>query len=867
MYPPSRSSRRVLCLSALFVVSWCLLFITTTFAAAPEGESLPAAADNDVAAIRKAAMEAYEKEAYAEALPLLKEVYALDPADIEVAGRLGFSAKETGAYELALATLESVVAEKTDDYYYWWWLSDTQRLLGRYAEALKSMERARDLAPEDTRAQLQDYVKYTTVLLDRTPSWENFDQHLAFSKRHQEMRRVRRQIEEYVNALDVAPPYEPDEREALGRLIWVYQELGVQYLYIEDPDAAIDYLKQALELARQAAALSEAMRYEQYLAIAWRLKADRDPRNARVQMEHSVVHWKKALDLAIETEDVVYQRYVQGRLLEAWIRLLPPEDPAVAALRQVNLKEVPWQGPANEYSTAEAVYGEARCRLHEGDYAGARVLLEMALPYFEQSKYLSDKQRIVEVYLDLAQVYFRQEHPAESLKMAEKAAAAADESRKFVDADAFNRGAGEQVLRQIAVAKARACVTLERADEAFTVMEAYHTRHFQNLLGANVVDDAMRTDAASEESVVVRRIPMLEARLARAREAGDQEEVARLEQRVAEDTARLQWLKKGVLFRSSATPDRPLTEPASLEQTQAVLGGDAVLMGYLFDIWGGIALRVDVDGVRGTLLEPGEKEIRASVDALRGAKTAEAAAGLREILVVPALLEAHAKRVVILRDENLYGLCFNLFEGLEGAVYANTAGSLLKIGEQPANTFSKLRYVMGREGMDDGLCGGSDALAAACLAGETLDLPRIVSDVQPDEVLHLGCVLEQSPPDAMLCELVFGDGAENRRLPLARLLGMKLPALLVVLDWSKLSEDAVLRPDVVMAATGLLHYAGAASILVASPGMDTSHRERFYKAFYEQLAALGGPGAVEAALQAVKDAPGDRSFYWYGMPR
>ena len=25
--------------------------------------------------------------------------------------------------------------------------------------------------------------------------------------------------------------------------------------------------------------------------------------------------------------------------------------------------------------------------------------------------------------------------------------------------------------------------------------------------------------------------------------------------------------------------------------------------------------------------------------------------------------------------------------------------------------------------------------------------------------------------------------------------------------------------------------------------------------------------AVEAALLAVKDVPGDRSFYWYGMPR
>ena len=64
------------------------------------------------------------------------------------------------------------------------------------------------------------------------------------------MRRVHRQIEEYVNALDVAPEYGPDEKEALARLAWVYQQIGIQYVYLEDPDPAIDYLKQALDLRK-----------------------------------------------------------------------------------------------------------------------------------------------------------------------------------------------------------------------------------------------------------------------------------------------------------------------------------------------------------------------------------------------------------------------------------------------------------------------------------------------------------------------------------------------------------------------------------------------------------------------------------------
>ena len=137
----------------------CLLFAGLAGAVPSEPSGAPSPLPNEAAAagagdLRTSAMAAYEKGAYAEALPQLKEVHALNPQDVEAAGRLGFAAKETGAYETALAALESAVQLKGDDYYYWWWLSDTQRLLGKYAEALKSMECARDLAPAEAREEL-----------------------------------------------------------------------------------------------------------------------------------------------------------------------------------------------------------------------------------------------------------------------------------------------------------------------------------------------------------------------------------------------------------------------------------------------------------------------------------------------------------------------------------------------------------------------------------------------------------------------------------------------------------------------------------------------------------------------------------------
>lgn len=879
MRPHSPAVPARLCPRALTFLA-CLLFAGLAGAVPAETAGAPSPLPGEAAAagagdLRSSAMAAYEKDAYAEALPQLKEVHALNPQDAEVAGRLGFAAKETGAYEVALSALESAVQLKGDEYYYWWWLSDTQRLLGKYAEALKSMERARDLAPAEAREELQQYVAYTTILADGTASWENFDQHLKFSERHRNMRRVRRQIEEYVNALDVVPEYAPDEAPALARLAWVYQQIGIQYVYLEDPDPAIDYLKQALIYGRQAGALPEVMRMEQFIAIAFRLKADREPQAAAAHFEQAVKHWNNALDLARQTADLVYQRYVQGRLLETLCQFRPLDDAALVELRKANLKEVPWQGPVNEYSVAEAVLGEAVCRLFEGDYAGARILFEMGLPYFEQSKYLSDNQRVVEIYLGLARVYFQQEHYAESLDAAIKAGDAAGKARQFVDADAFNRGAGEHMLRHVAAARARACIALERPEDAFTLLEDFSVQGVRNLLASVLADDTARTDAASEQSVLKRRVPMLEGLLAKAREAADPEETARLELRLAEDTARLHWLDKGVSYLSQATLNFALPSAATLTQAREALGNDALLLYYLFDRWGGVALAVDLDAVSGFLLSPGEKEIHAGAASLQYAAGPEAVqaatAALRDGLLAPMAGLAPGKVRVVVPDPALSGLSLESLGAAEPFLYANSAASLRKAAETAVTPATRLRYVMGRAGMDPAPCAGMPPYEAVqCLDGEKAVVTGIVSDVQKNEALHLGCVLDQRPPDALLCEMTFvGDGSGDTTLPFARILGMNLPAALVILDWTAAAPGpGGLRSDAAKLITELLIYAGTRSVLVVAPGIDEEARNCFFKAFHANVTPAGATRAATLGREAVEQhwPGGNRAagFHLYG---
>lgn len=843
-------------------LSICFLLFMAAAArgAVPEdgGDTTPAA--DETRSVREAAMTAYEKEDYDTAVGLLEDARALDPEDAEVAGRLGFAAKETGDYELALKTLESAVALRPDDYYYWWWLSDTQRLLGRYTDALKSMERARDLAPVESQEELQGYVAYTTILAGDAPSWENFDQHLHFAERHRKLRRTRRQIEEYVNALDVAPEFEPDDQKALGRLGWTYQQIGIQYLYIEEPDPAIDYLKQAIVYTHQAEAKQEHMRQEQFLAIAWQLKAEREPAESTGHYETAVKHWNRALDAAREVEDLTYQRYVQGRLLNALCRFRSLDDPELTALRKVNLKEVPWQGPVNEYSTADAVYGESRCRLLEGDYAGARILLEMALPYFEESQYLSDYQRSAELYLDLAWVYFRQEHLNQSLEMAAKADAKIEEARTYMDADTFNRSAARRSQRRATTARARARIAQAEEREAFTILEAYHTLNFRNLLGAMLVDDTQRTDADSETSVILRRITMLESHLADARETGNIEETARLEQRLVADKARLRWLERGLTFISPESLRFESLPPAGIEETQEALGESALLVCTLFDDRGGVAICVARDTIKGVLLEPNETDVYPVAQVFRETDDSTVLAAetaiLNTRLFAPLLPLPEGDTLLVMTDGALVGAPFEqLGDGRPWAsiAFTHTASRLVAATASPQAATTHLRYVVGRPDMDDAPCNATGPLGAACcIDGEALTVPMIVSDVQKEEAMHLGCILRQHTPDALLSELVFGDTATDNALPVARLLGMKLPAPVIVVDWVPSSGNATLHGDVITVTAGLLQYAGADAVLVVAPRVRPETRTLFFTSFYENLQTVGIGKAAQATRQILK---------------
>ena len=836
--------------------------------AAKEQAATPvvAGAPNIASEPRKMGMDAYEKGELSKAVECLTTAHELDSKDLEVSGRLGFALKETGAYEKAVAVLTDAVKAKPDDYYYWWWLSDAQRLLGLYKESLDSMAKSRDVAPNDAAKDLQQYVGYTATLADRGASWANCAQHIDFAERHRKNRRVRRQIAEYANALDVAPPVTDANTDGLKRLIWIYQEMGTQYNYIEEPDVAVDYFLIALDCANRAGLKQDAMRNHQNLAVAWRMLCERASDKNAPLLEKAVSEWSAALALAKETADTVYVRYTQGRLLDCLALARPMTDPLVVETRAANDKEVPWKGPVNEYSIADAVAGETACRLAEGDLAGARVMVEMAIPYFEQSNFLADYQRCAEMCLVQAWLYQRQDHPAEALKALEKAGKKTAQAREFVDADAFNRGTGDRLLRAVAVGKARAHAALGDGDAALSVIDAYKSARLRNLLGSKVVDDAVRMDAASERDTIRRRISWLEVRRDTAKDAKDGDERLRIEGRITHDRARLAWLDRETAFAVAGKlkyEGIPEIAPAML---RAAIPEGTVVVDYLFDSRGGVGVAVHRAAAEARLIEASDAAIRAAAAKIVPSDPGASGPALSELGA--KLVETFSKewtgagRIIVCTDPATDHIPFDVLKSngeswdwLVTLSYADSAAQYTHLLSAAAVNPARLRAVLAREdraGLFSAPADGTPPVQRKTGAEATPD--ALLADAQPTDAVHAACLIDARPPDVMLCPLVFAGENGAGELPLARLIGEPMPAAVFSLDWAPAAPDMEWRGELFSALTETLRTGGCGTLVTTLWPVDTAVSATFYEAFYARAGAGNKAGAAHAAREVVRGA-------------
>lgn len=748
--------------------------LSTPAAPVPEGGGVPAGdtgkswngflglGDLLVSTAPEMAKQFYEQQNFAAAAPYYEVLHRLYPADREIAKRLGFALKETGRYEESHDLLFQATVEDPSDYQAWWWLSDAQRLLGDYQKAFESMKTAQEAAPEGERQALQPYTDYTEALGTNVPSWDVFEKHREFAQRHERMRRVRRTIAEYMTALDTIPPEGPAAGDGPLRQGWVYNQIGIQYNQIKQPDLALDYFWRAVRKYGEVKSTSDVMMAYQNIGVTYRLLAESEPARAIDYFELGAKYWGESLAIARERKDPEYTRYAQAGQLLCLVGARGVDDAGAKTLREANLLELPWRGPVSDYTVAFVAVAELACRVKEGDHAGARIVAEMALPFYAGSGFLLDGEEAINIYLALAGAYTAQGHLDQAIAQAQLAQEKLEQLRGYMDADAFTRSANTAALRRIAVARARAEIMKGDPDAARRTLDAYFLRARRDLLGSKILDEAARNDFTTELELLKRNKAMLEADLAAAAGAGGlggataataigAEEAARLQARIAADTARAAWLEKGVRFgaaRSVNYREVPLLGPAELAPSWPA---DTLAAAFAADARGGVWVIYDGTLATGALAP---EATEAALQTL--ASTPDGIEALSSKLLVPVAEKLTAKTLYFAVDAVLAELPLELLTlgdrrllDKHDIAYLPSISHLIHLTAAVRPTAVPVRLASE--------AAASDAIAAALPGAETCATETAFTQAATDAALAVvRAPLDLSAPDPMLAAFTLG---------------------------------------------------------------------------------------------------------------
>ena len=729
------------------------------------------------------AKNAYDQGNYAAAAPYLEFLHRVSPGDLTITKQLGFALKEIGRYEDAHDLLFEATVQDPGDWMPWWWLADTQRLLGEYKKAYDSMVTARDTAPETERAKLQEYVDYTEALGTPVQTWAVFEKHREFARRHEKLRRVRRTIAEYMSALECAPPVDPKKDETTVRIGWVNNQMGIQYNQLKEPDLALDHFLRSARAYQAAQSPPDVMMAYQNIGVTYRVLAEITPARAKEFLEAGAKYWADALKIAHELNDVPYIRYTQAGQLNSLAPARGLDDADVKALREANLKELPWKGPLNEYTTAAVALAELNCRMAEGDYAGARIVGEMALPFYTQSDFLLDTEETVHIYLCLAQAYTQQGHYDTAIEQTRLAQEKLDRLRGYMTLDAFAQSSNLDALRAIAVARIRASILKGDFETAQRFAEEYQLQARADLLGSKVTDDAARNDLATERELLKREQPLIEQDLAAAKASGAKEEEQRLTARTAADAQRAAWLEKGLAFTASAAVSyRALPLLGALELASG-WPADTALVILLSDDFGSVGLVFDGKTTWGANLpEARDADVRDLVQKAAGVLTAPDQAlpafeALHARLLKPLGEHLSAKNLYFATDGPLAGIPLELCRAevqfliaQHDIAYVPSASYLVHLRSMPRT---------GAPGVRLACAGDACAPLQALLPGAELCANEIclAHATTPARLVVLKAPTDLSAPDPTLASITLNaEGTYDGTLYAAELLGAQVKA-------------------------------------------------------------------------------------------
>ena len=850
----------------------------------------------------------------------------LSPGDSHTMVNLGALYKKMGMYEKALPWLTKATrfplesGSSMSAHVPWFELGDDQRLLGEYDISLQSMEKARELAPAQTKDELSQCVEFTKTLLVDKDNWTAFWNHYSLAQRHGEVRRWDRSKAEFEKMLSLPPHDDPANRTK--QLGWAHLCLAMDFSRLNQFEQSRDYSLTAIELLSQSNVPKLLANAYEQLAEAYdrlprvqlsRLK-NADPLTVRLESR------KKQLEALTQAEQYYLQAgntdaakdvHISMAYQRAWVYGV--NDPIVEEVRRELQKQIPPTGDLEDEKSFMAGDWEADFRELAKDDEGA---LEL---HFRTEKYLDSvppERRwdgLVATYVSIAnEVYQIRGDLDASIRYREKAIQVAESIRERMDNDRFRRSAVTGYFQNACSSLVSLCLKKKDPEKAFHYAELYKGRALLDLLSSDSIvtlsHSYHRKEREQRNSEI--RVSKLHDEMKAAASAKSGDASGSLERDLAVEQTNYQRLSEDVSVSKLELSNIRTAEVAGWEDIRPLVRGvtiiDYVIMPKEFNS----ALIITEEGIQGVPLPiTNGRQLQPLVDAFRseiGVKSATSrdlniekpsdaiaagqsatphdvgAAGkkLWELLISPVLPYIKTEHVVISSYDVLNYVPFEALQDADGHFFIESHS----VSYTPSVTVLKLCMAKDRHGKSSVLALGNPNLQnpafrlfnaeseVKALEGMFPKVDVLTYDAATEtafkrrasqyDILHFACHGELNLDDPMLTSLRLAPDAENDGyLHTGELFELNLSASLAVLSACNTAVGELRTGNDVMGLTRGFFYAGVPSILASLWTVDDRSTAFLMEQFYKNLATMDKAQALrQAKLSTMKEFPSP--FHW-----
>jgi CHAT domain-containing protein/Tfp pilus assembly protein PilF len=686
------------------------------------------------------------------------------------------------------------------------------------------------------------------------------------------------------------------EAQTMSFLAQAYGDIG-------QLDREREWLKKALEAAKQIAGEKEAVEARLYRLLGQNYLRQREAKEAIEYLSYSV----QALDARLtflKTTRKRSPRRIQAteaqlfnglhQLGNAYLQTGNPKEAVKVFERCLDIYET---GKLTQTAGQAGVFlGLGQSYLAQRDFTRAMENLNKAFQMAEGRQLTS---LIQHAGSSIGDVYLQTDRPSEALPHYKKAIDSIESTRSLLESEEFRTSFFEdkgQIYGGIILAHLGA----KNLEEAFNYNERARSRAFLDILGSKV-QLGRQGALVEEERALQAKISDLKTRLAGRLEDGDEEEAegqrdtGRPQVRQELEAAQKAYTDFLAKVRKENKEQASLmnVEPLSLKQVQEMLDPGVTVLEYFVPRGRAMLWVVEKDRVNFVRLSLNREDLISKVNAVRDGihqvgekeKFKQASEELYRVLIEPALPHIRGKELLIIPHDMLHYLPYQALLSPQGryliqdySIYYLSSASLMQFTREKKKAGGEKALVMGNPSL------GDDAYNLRFAEREAKEVARAYpkSDVyvkadatksravslSPNyDILHFAVHGELRQDDPLNSGLLLaGDGKDDGRLRVGEIFSLNLKADTVVLSACESGLGKISSGDEIVGLTRSFIYAGTPSIITTLWKVNDRTSYELVREFYSNLRSMKKSEALrQAQLATMKEFP--PPFFWaaYGL--